>query len=396
MIGQRLKQLRLVRGLTLEALSAEIGGMVTKQALSKYERDRAKPSARVLNKLAAALGVKAAYLLSEPRTRIEFVAYRKGSGLPKKEQAKVESFVREAFEERLWLQELMLQDPTQEPDGSALPVQRLKVERLEDAEQAARRVRAEWNIGTDPIASMSGLLEDHFVHVIEIEANEKFDGISAVAYGDDMRVVAAAVVSRRSVAGDRQRLNLGHELGHLVLDVSPSVDEEKAAFRFGTALLTPAETLYREIGAKRAYLQLEELMLLKQRFGISIQALLHRLHDLEIITDSHYVQWCKDISRLGWKRVEPLPMPSEQPRWLRRSVLRALSEGLVTVEEASRVLGEQLDMKAPISLVEKRAFAKLPVEERRRILAEQADKMAASYGKDLKWRELQGGDIFEF
>ena len=43
MISKRLKQLRLARGLSLDALVAQMGGLVTKQALSKYELDKAKP-----------------------------------------------------------------------------------------------------------------------------------------------------------------------------------------------------------------------------------------------------------------------------------------------------------------------------------------------------------------
>ena len=35
MIGERLTQLRLARNLTLDALSAKMGGIVTKQALVK-------------------------------------------------------------------------------------------------------------------------------------------------------------------------------------------------------------------------------------------------------------------------------------------------------------------------------------------------------------------------
>src|SRR5450756_1113927 len=81
MISQRLRQLRLARGLSLEALAAAIGGAVTKQALSKYEQGTARPSPVVLNRLAEALGVKAAYLLSEPDIEVQFIAYRKGSAL---------------------------------------------------------------------------------------------------------------------------------------------------------------------------------------------------------------------------------------------------------------------------------------------------------------------------
>jgi hypothetical protein len=39
---------------------------------------------------------------------------------------------------------------------------------------------------------------------------------------------------------------------------------------------------------------------------------------------------------------------------------------------------------------------KLPLEKRRRILTEQAEKMAAYYKQDLEWKELQGGDIVEY
>jgi hypothetical protein len=45
---------------------------------------------------------------------------------------------------------------------------------------------------------------------------------------------------------------------------------------------------------------------------------------------------------------------------------------------------------------QRRAFMMLPLEERRRRLAEQAEKAAAYYEQDPEWRELQGGDIIEY
>jgi hypothetical protein len=81
---------------------------------------------------------------------------------------------------------------------------------------------------------------------------------------------------------------------------------------------------------------------------------------------------------------------------LRQKVLRALAEGLVTQEEAERMLGETVKGKEPITLRQRRAFMKLPLEKRRRILTEQAEKMAAYYKQDLEWKELQGGDIIEY
>jgi Zn-dependent peptidase ImmA (M78 family)/DNA-binding XRE family transcriptional regulator len=375
----------------LETLAAELGGIVTKQALSKYEKGKARPSLVVLNKLASILDVKTAYLWSEPSFQVRFIAYRKGSGLRNREQEKIECLVREGMEERLRIQML-----TAQLNGLKLPIQLLKVKAIEDAEVAAERLRSEWNLGLDPLASVTGVLEEHSIHVIEINAPEKFDGISAVAYAPKKRVVSALVVTKRGLQGERQRLNLAHELGHLFLKVSSKVNEEKAAFRFGAAFLAPKEIVNKEVGAKRSFIQPEELFLLKQRFGLSVQALLYRLRDLEIITPSYYEKWCMDINRLGWKKEEPNSLPPEHPSWFRQNVLRAFSTGLLTKEEAEGMIGKLDRGKQPLSLIERRAFLKLPLEERRRKIAEQAKQMSRFYEQRSDWKELQGGDIYEY
>ena len=44
----------------------------------------------------------------------------------------------------------------------------------------------------------------------------------------------------------------------------------------------------------------------------------------------------------------------------------------------------------------RRALMQLPIEERRRILEAQAEKLVAHYEQDAEWREFQGGDIVEY
>lgn len=51
-----------------------------------------------------------------------------------------------------------------------------------------------------------------------------------------------------------------------------------------------------------------------------------------------------------------------------------------------------------LTLEQRRAFLKLPLEERHRLLAEQADRMIAHYESEQEVREReewQGGDIVE-
>ncbi len=44
----------------------------------------------------------------------------------------------------------------------------------------------------------------------------------------------------------------------------------------------------------------------------------------------------------------------------------------------------------------RREFIKLPIEERRRILAEQAEVMLSHYQEDREWQELQTGDLIDY
>lgn len=390
-LHQRLRQTRQARGLSLEALAVEMSGMVTKQALSKYEQGKTHPSPKVLNRLATVLGVKAVELHSEPEIEIEFVAYRKLSKLPKRDQQHIEGVVHLNLEKRCRLQAL-----THPGSRVNLPVLGLSIESIEETEAMANQLRSRWNLGLDPIASLIGVLEDHGIHVLHVDAKKGFDGLSAVAYGADRDVMAAAVVSSNGVSGEQQRLNLAHELGHLVLKVPEGLDEEKAAFRFGAAFLAPADLVYEEVGTKRTSIDEAELRVLKQKFGLSLQAILYRLMDLGIITKSYHQSWCISINKRGWKRQEPDELLPERPQWLRQNVLRALAEQLMTQEEAENILQEPIVVEQPQSLISRRDFMKLPLAERQRILADQADAMVEYYETESEWRELQGGDFFDY
>ncbi|MBX3325188.1 MAG: ImmA/IrrE family metallo-endopeptidase [Nitrospira sp.] len=379
------------RGLSLDALVASMGHVVTKQALSKYECAKASPSPIVLNKLADTFKVKAAYFLKEPQVSVKFIGYRRASTLRKKDQARIESLVTEVLENRVSLQAI-----TGWPNGDRLPIHAHRISKIEDTERAAEELRANWKLGQDPISSMVGVLEDHHIHVIELDAIDKFDGICAVAVDEATQTQAAGLVTSRGVSGERQRLSLAHELGHLVLKIGHNLDEERAAFRFGAAFLAPAQVVYREIGTKRDTILREELLLFKRRFGMSVQALVRRLFDLDVISEGYYRQWMMLINRLKWKRKEPGELEPERSQWLRQTALRAYAEGLIGREEVERLLGESFDTKEPLSLIERRAFMKLPLEERRRILSEQAEKLKSHYSEDAASGELQSGDFVEY
>lgn len=391
MIGKRMQQLRLARRLSLESLAAKMGGVVTKQALSKYELDKANPSPYILNKLAEALGTRTSYFLIEPEVTVEFIAYRKSQRLLEKDRKSLMAVIGHTLEDRVRIMDILGQS-----NGSRIPIKSFKIESLEDTEQAAEQLRDYWKLGLDPIQNAVATLEDNALSVLDIKANKGFDGISAIVRDKEDHIKTVALVTRCGIAGERQRLNLTHELGHLVLDIAQHIDEERAAFRFGAAFLAPAPKIYQEVGEKRALIQLQELLILKKQFGLSLQALVHRLYDLNIINGSYYHQWFVKFNKLGWRKQEPEEWDFEKSPWLKRNVLRLIAEGLMSQLDAERILGEQLELETPTSVTERRAFLKLPIEKRREILRQQASQLARHYQDDKEWRELEeGGDLVE-
>jgi len=202
-------------------------------------------------------------------------------------------------------------------------------------------------------------------------------------------------VSRSGVPGDRQRLNLAHKLGHLVLKVPHHGDPERLAFRFGAAFLAPAASFKREAGDKRTSVSIDELLILKKRFKMSIQAILRRFLDLQIIAPSYYKDWCITIGKMGWRKKEPFEIKPEKPEWLKMTVGRCLAEGFLTLRQAQDILGEKLEHKDSSGLVRRRKIAKLSLRERRRILKQQANQIAHHYEGDSSWRGLESEGMID-
>lgn len=375
MNAARLRATRQARGLTLDQFSDAMGGLVTKQALSKYERGASVPSPRVLIAMAHALGIKAIELATEPQAEVRILAFRKRSSFSRSAQQAIESRVALDLERRTELQDLVGQQCAADAVLGAFPVRT-----MEDVESAAEELRDRWSLGRDPLDQMVDVLEDHCFHVMGVEAPDQFDGMSAVAEVGG-RPVAVAVVSRTGVCRERQRLSLGHELGHLVTSLEGDIDGEKVAFRFGSAFLAPRETLLREVGTRRTDVTSAELFILKRGFGMSMTALVYRLHDLGVLSDRYYQEWWRYVNKMGWRKTEPEETPAEEPRWLLQSALRAYSEGLITEERAEMLLGSPLPRSEGPS--RRRALAALPKDERAAVLARQAAAAADHYASEV-------------
>jgi len=386
--GLRIRQLRLAKGFTLEQLTEQMGSVVSKQALSKYEKGEAFPRPRTLAALASALGVKASELFGEPTYRVDCLQYRVRSPLAPRTKERVEAELSTRLERRLALEDRLFA-----AKRVNLPVERRDVTDVEEIEDIADEFRRAWNLGFEPIPNLSEVLERHSIHVFEMDGGLDFDGLAAVARTEDGDLRGVGIAENVDTDGDRQRFNLAHELGHVVVAPVVREDEEKFAHRFAGAFLIPRSLVFAEVGERRKDVSWDELLLLKRRWGVSVQAILHRLDDLGIITRPHYEWWCREIRALGFKKVEPLQLPREVSTWEHRQVARAEAEGLMSKEQAATYLPEPGPKTARVEF-DRRALMKLAPVDRREVLRAQAERLAEQYEGELD-REWLDADIGE-
>lgn len=339
MVGSKLKVARSASGLSLRALADAMDGVVSAQAIGKYERNEDMPSSRVLTALARALAVSEEYLLREDELSLEGVDFRKKVGTSSREEAMLEARAVHMLERYLAVEDMLQMRSVEweQPRSAPHPVADIR-----DAEDAARSVRDDWGLGNDPIPHLAELLEERGIKVLSLDLDD-VDGLAAKVRrkGSD---AARLIVIKQSSWSERKRFNLALELGHMVIAPSGGVDEEKAAHRFAGAFLMPADVLRAEVGAHRSSISIGELVALKKLFGVSIQALANRCKDLGIINQAVCARLFKVFAERGW-RTAPFEEPEsmqpelEEPRRFERLCYRALAEGVIGESWAAELLG---------------------------------------------------------
>jgi Zn-dependent peptidase ImmA (M78 family)/transcriptional regulator with XRE-family HTH domain len=339
MIGNKLKVARSAAGLSLRGLADAMGGVVSAQAIGKYERNEDMPGSRALMALAKALNVPEEYLLNEDELALEGVDFRKKLGTSSREEALVEARAISMLEKYLAVEDLLQMRSVEweQPRSAPHPVANVR-----DAEDAARSVRDDWGLGNDPIPQLAELLEERGVKILSIDLDD-VDGLAAKVRRKD-RAAARVIVIKRSTWSERKRFSLAHELGHMVIAPYEGVNVEKAAHRFAGAFLMPADVLRAEVGPHRSSISIGELVALKKRFGASVQALAYRCKDLGIINQAAFARLFHIFSERGW-RTPPYEEPEtmdpalEEPKRFERLCYRALAEGVIGESRAAELLG---------------------------------------------------------
>lgn len=306
-VGERIKQARIYREMSQTDLAEILD--VKKQSISKYEKGDMLPSMDIIFRLRGALRfpIEFFYMPYEEDEKKKSIIYFRTKNIPKKVQEHLEETIRLVDEQIMPFYLKYLNFP--KPDLPALDeyIQYGKCGyKKEDIQCIVKSLREYWGLGNTPITNLAYVLQTKGFILIKKEISQnKTDGFSR--WINDIPYI---LTSSNKDSAVRSRFDHAHELGHLVLHNGVGVEEqgnkaiEQDADYFASELLYPTEAFMEDI--RDLPLTLESFLRLKEKWKISIQAIIKKCYDLRLISDEKYTYFQKRLSFKGWRKREPL------------------------------------------------------------------------------------------
>lgn len=152
-----------------------------------------------------------------------------------------------------------------------------------------------------PVQNTICALESFSAWALELRATFGVDGAAAKLCDEPV------VIINPEIANDRLRMNATIELAYVLFEttnfstglIEPEI--ERQAYEFACSLLMP-ESQLRAAFEGNSVLRLIEY---KERFGMSLGAMLHRAEKLKIINTTAYRWLWAEFGRRGWRQKEP-------------------------------------------------------------------------------------------
>lgn len=286
----RLRQIRHLDGLNIAKAAEQFG--VASSTYGAIER-----GSRAFTLDAARIGYSKERLCSLPQLSEPLHRQRASVG---------EKIIQSNKEQLRLAGELLLELRDREPKCPIVTIRRLESPRSHaDIDAAAAEVRYMLGVGEDePILNLTSAVERAGVCLTPVyddpirvsKSPKRVDGLSAWVDHTAQPVIGINPES----SGDRFRLTLAHELGHLVMHRSPTECTEDEAFLFASVLLVPTEQ-FDELIPNRPMMRHFEA--LKRTWGVSIAAGVYRAHELGKLDDDRYRSLQMQMAK--WRHREP-------------------------------------------------------------------------------------------
>ena len=316
---------REYRGLTQGDLAKAAG--LSQGYVSKVEHEQLVPSDDALDRMAGVLDWPVSFFFRTDRVYgfgTACMFHRKRASLPVHTLRSVQARVNVL---RIGLTPLLREIP--DDDTRRMPL--MDVDAYPDGPgQIAQLVRATWKMPLGPITNLTATLEEQGGIVYRVDFGTRL--LDAVSHWSPD--IPPLFFVNTEAPPDRVRYSLAHELGHVVMHSMPTPDMEREADVFASEFLMPA----REIKSSLDGLTLARSAQLKAYWKVSMAALIMRARDLEVISRQKASRLFMQMSSLGYRRVEPVGLPTEEPTALKK-IMAAHERRGMSLSDLARGVG---------------------------------------------------------
>lgn len=296
----RLREARKMCGYSLDQLTKAANVRVTRQSIYNYERGVMQPKPDMVKALAETLGVNESFFYGKS-TKIDMPMLRStGDNMLSEEDLQQLEAMLSYWAERY----LLMEKKIGLKSVFSNPLADIKVSTLDDIILAADHLREAWKCGSGPLPAVLRLMERKGVKILSAELPDEIWGLSTFA--DETHPLIVVDIRPQKTTIERLRFTACHELAHILLHFSDDCNVEKMCNKFANFFLFPKQTFIEEMGGKhREQLTLEEMIDLKELYGVSIAAQVHAAWDIRMISREHYNWWYderinKNSQEEGW------------------------------------------------------------------------------------------------
>ena len=137
----------------------------------------------------------------------------------------------------------------------------------------------------------------------------------------------------------RKRFTTLHELADLILEFSDDTfnekEKEKLCHNFAGAFLLPKEPFLKEFGGRRNNVSLEELIIIEEYYGFSVQAIMARAKVLDLISEHSYRDFNIWLRKNGYRKKESGEYNGkESPIRFQKLLYQATAKGAISLSKA--------------------------------------------------------------
>lgn len=323
----RIKLARESRGLTQTSMAKLTS--FTQATLSKIEKGLYHVSEDMIDEMSNILGYRKDFFYKGHEVYpLRHFYFRKNLGSTITNSKKLESIIN--------ITSSNIIDLVESVDIAVdIPYVDLKKDRL-TPEMVAIQVRQYFSLPKGPIKNLINALEKQgiIIHFIDFK-DLKISGVSFITPNG-----IPLIIINNNIPNSRKIFTIAHELGHLIMHYKGGIigedrDTEKEANKFASEFLVPTADIKFDL----KNLNEEKLFALKQYWKVSIQSLIYKANELDLISKDQHRRWITKINYMGWRKDEPFEFEIDEPTLLPKLFQLHLEDLEYSIEQLQSIFG---------------------------------------------------------